>query len=157
MRVIVYGQAPSRTSDPTRPLSGRSGDHLARLAGLESAAQLAVYFDLRNLIDRWPGSAGEKGDAFPRRLAQERAESEIRGFQRDDRVLLLGREVAAAFGLSAVPCLTETALGDGRATVLPHPSGANLAYNEPSTRERVSLLLRRLLTEVERQAPHVPA
>ncbi len=73
VKTILLGIAPSRTSDPVRPFSGRSGARLARLLDLpERGLSLDRVFELRNVLDYWPGRvSGGRGDRFP--MAEARA------------------------------------------------------------------------------------
>jgi len=131
MRTIFIGQAPSRYSDPRRPLiGGRSGTKLQELCGF-SLRQYFEAFERRNLLPEWPGPGRDKGDAFPAGLAHEAAKAMLAGL-RARRAVLLGRGVAEAFGLCAPP-LEWTRLpcpgGWYEAAYLPHPSGLNHWWN----------------------------
>lgn len=138
-RVVLVGQAPSRGSDPKRPLSGRSGEFLSLLAGFPVRRR----FELRNLLDVFPGKKG-KGDAFPlwkARLAAWELTKKLKG----RRVVLLGQNVARAFGMARRGLfhwepgpwpIRETA-------VFPHPSGINLFWNSPVNRLVGEVFLKR--------------
>jgi uracil-DNA glycosylase len=150
--VIIYGQAPGRVSGP--PLGGRAGRLLADLAGLVGYAELAERFEIRNLLPYWPGPASGKGDRFSSAEARARAEGELRYLAAGDRLLLLGKGVQKAFGVSGDPCTsTEIRLrGRGQAApasltayLLPHPSGVNLWWNDPENREAASRFFREIL------------
>jgi hypothetical protein len=136
----VVGEAPSRTSDPHQALTGgRSGRFLAELAGLEPH-QLGFLFCLVNLLPELP--AEDRKDALMR-SAGVRLGPALAG----RRVLVLGRRVARALGLSAG--LLEEDPGSIDALVLPHPSGLNRGWQDPELRPRVAALLR---TEARRAA-----
>lgn len=143
-RPLIVGYAPSRTSDPKRPLSGPCGDRLADLMGV-SALDFVRRFERVNVFDAWPGKDG-KGDGFDPLAAFDRAkEIDIRG----RKVLLLGRRVAAAFGLECalepcVPKLVEFPPSEFVSIVVmvPHPSGVNLWWNSEENRERARKALR---------------
>jgi hypothetical protein len=147
----MIGQAPGRTPGPV--LGGRAGRRLAELAGIDD---LSEFFELRNLLDRFPGKAG-KGDAFPiveARAAALRLMPELN----ERRVILLGRNVASAFPHESVrtaPYLFWIRTGDEWSTttwlVLPHPSGVNLWWNDPRHVADASALLRRLVDEARRR------
>jgi uracil-DNA glycosylase len=62
-RPIIVGQAPGPNTDPLEPLSGRSGARLAELCGITHPEFLA-RFDRRNLLPKFPGRSGGKGDAW---------------------------------------------------------------------------------------------
>ncbi len=107
VEAILIGQAPARSSRPGAwPLEGRCGERLARLAGLSCYDELAAVFAVANLLPRWPGKEG-KGDGFPRRRAARAARRmhRVLGEEEWPRVVLLGRNVAGAFGLAGAPFL----------------------------------------------------
>jgi hypothetical protein len=142
-RVLVVGQAPGRTGDPTRPFDSRrgSGRRLAELAGVEAISDVA---DVVNVLDSWPGAAGQKGDRFPMGAARRAAARvDLGGY---DRVLLIGRGVAAAFGVSA-PFLVWFPLRGAEAAVVPHPSGVNHWWNDGSNKERARGFFREVFRE----------
>jgi uracil-DNA glycosylase len=152
----LVGQAPSRESDPTRPFSGRSGARLAALAGVEHD-RLAEAFRLRNVIDWYPGPGrgGEKGDAFPMRVARPAAIALARTFEIGASVILVGLNVARAFRVGSEKpltwfrCAVVHDLPGGvarfvgfRAAIIPHPSGINRWWNEPANELAAAEFLR---------------
>ena len=105
---------------PGPALLGRSGRQLATALGMDPDAY-AVAFRRRNLLATWPG-----GDRWPTALAVATAQRmTLCGV-----VILLGRRVAHAFGLVALPPLAWVPLGDATLAVLPHPSGLNRSWND---------------------------
>lgn len=151
MDLLIVGEAPSRTgSKPgSSPLSGRAGARLAELMGV-SAAEYEDRFERVNLLGEWPGSAG-KGSAFPVLPAM------VRAFELREgpwtHYLLLGRRVAAAFGLRAdCPYLHWYDLSGSpadlvtskRVAVLPHPSGIVTWWNSAPNRAAARAFMRRL-------------
>jgi hypothetical protein len=141
MVVYLVGQAPSRTSDPSRPLAGRPCAFLGSLVGLDADA-FRRRFRCLNLLQAFPGKAG-KGDAFPIAPARSAA-AQVRG----RRLLLLGRNVARAFGHADAPLLRWERRGGRLVAVLPHPSGINVWWNEPRNRRAARRFLRETLEEV---------
>src|SRR6266699_602985 len=130
---MIIGQAPSSFQvEAALPLHGRCGEVLSYLAGLVSVEKLAEVFELRNVLDEYPGKAGKKGDKFPIALARERASmiaQELAGSNR--RVVLLGRGVCRAFDrgdLEPFAWQRESFWGFWVA-MIPHPSGVNLFWN----------------------------
>jgi hypothetical protein len=113
---FLVGQAPSRTS--RAPLDGRCGKRLAELAGLSGYDELTAFFAVGNLHREYPGRRGDKGDHFDRALAREAALRfhELFGSECWDRVVLLGRNVAHAFGLAGAPYLSWLAPTTGDET-----------------------------------------
>ena len=135
-KLLVVGQAPSKTAGKVRAFDGASGERLARLLGLSLDAFLRNV-DTRNLLGRWPGKHGgkyahrDKGDRFPISAARRRAralQKEIHAL-RWPVVVLCGRRVADAFGVSA-PFLGWERRGAIEVLVVPHPSGCNLWWND---------------------------
>lgn len=133
MRPLLIGQAPGRRTDPEEPLSGRCGARLADLCGVE-LPEFMERFERVNLLDRFPGKAG-KGDKFPIDKARKAA-IDVLLFNpvRDRRVVMLGGNVAKAFGFPASEPMFWSRV-DGAAfwvAFFPHPSGVNRWFNEPS-------------------------
>lgn len=139
MKPIIVGQAPSRSSDPSEPLSGRSGERLAFLCNCTHGEFLAA-FERRNLLDAFPGKDG-KGDGFvspgeARLLAIPLISQFI-----DRRIILLGNMVATAFGVEYPHYAFFRHLGASY-TVTPHPSGINRHWNEPGSVQTAAVFWR---------------
>lgn len=145
MRPLLVGEAPGRQTVGARPFTGRTGRRLERLAGVD---RLYDHFDVVNLLDRWPGPAGV-GSAWPMLEARVRAEvvkQQARVARRPRNVVLVGRRVAAAFGLRELDFLTWGFLGPrARVAVLPHPSGVSHWWNDPENVEAAAAFLRDLV------------
>lgn len=147
MRVVLLGQAPSRGTEGAAPFSGQSGRRLAELAGLEHR-DFGSVFELRNVINWWPGSAGKKGDRFPMAVARERAltlQDELVG----RRVVFVGLGVSRAFSVPDGELMVwrrERHLGFDFA-VMHHPSGINTWWNDPDNRDAAATFLGRLADE----------
>lgn len=127
-RVVIIGQAPSRLSDPSEPLSGNSGRRLASLAGL-SLPEFLDRFERRNLLDAWPGKAG-KGDAFVRAGEARALAESLRAGLATRRVVLLGTAVARAFGLPGGSLRVPPLLG-GLVRDVPAPFGDEPVVERP--------------------------
>ena len=136
--VIVVGQAPSKTSDPRRPLSGRSGRRLCALLGVTSLRA----FRCVNLIQRYPGAASGKGDKFNPTRAR-RAAHRLIAENQGEVFLLLGRGVAQAFNLR-MPFFEWRDVHGVKVGVIPHPSGVNFMYNDPTVRDQVAPFVRKV-------------
>ena len=143
-RVALIGQAPARVMYGDRPFSGRSGKKISELAGVRFE-DLGDHFALFNLLPRWPGRQGDKGDAFPMREARQKA-SEMRTVRRYARVVFVGRKVAEAFRFKGEFCEWGP-WENSWAMVMPHPSGVNLWYNDKRNVLRMRRILRRVLRE----------
>lgn len=165
-RGLVIGQAPplpsEHLSSDYKPLQGQPEKRLARLAGL-SLDDLWASFDRLDLLGWCPGkkdrksyhlwSAGYRkhrcdGHRFPlptARLVAARLRS-FGGLERYAVVVLCGRLVAAAFGLSLDRSVPWTEEQDGvRFLVLPHPSGVSHFWNDEESWHRAALVFRSAL------------
>jgi len=141
VKPLVIGQAPSSTSDPAWPLSGRSGRRLAALCGVDHGVFLDA-FDRVNLIPVFPGKAG-KGDAFP--IEEARRSAAIVKAMSPRTVIILGDNVRRAFDvLDDAPMFRWFRLGPHCAAVAPHPSGVSRWWNDPMNAERARLFWRGL-------------
>lgn len=146
MRVVIVGQAPSRSSRGKRPFEGASGRRIAALAGLGSYEALAGRCVLVNLLRRWPGAAPSgKGDAFPWRRAERAARDLAAQVAPGDVVVLAGRNVARCFGLRATTFFGRVALGGAEAYVVPHPSGVSHWWNDAGNRKAAAEFFRRVV------------
>lgn len=141
-RLVIVGQAPSRSSDPDRPFSGRSGARLRDLLGAGAIERA----EKRNLLPRYPGRGAKagKGDAFPRKAASQAAASLLTSLE-GAYVILVGVGVAEAFGFSRpVPLLcARYTLQDCAVLVIPHPSGVCRWWNDPANVRAARRTLRR--------------
>jgi hypothetical protein len=147
MTVRVYGQAPGpgQQGRPGVPFSG-SG-RLADLAGVtpETLAERGWMF--RNLLDYYPGPNDDgSGDLFPMWEARRAAALERLAWQADDRILLMGRRVAAAFR-AELPYFEWTRLIESGVdvAVFPHPSGRNRYWNSGERADAARAFLREMV------------
>lgn len=147
MRPLLIGQAPPPSYDPAThsPLypvpEHATGGRLAALAGLSAHEYLATFQRI-NLLREFPGRrrhpCGTRRDHWPRAEARSAAEA-IAPLLGDRTVVLLGRNVARAFGLEGaefhvwrtvhVPYPPDQPVLFSAACV-PHPSGLNRWYND---------------------------
>lgn len=133
-RVVLVGESPEMTSDPEKPLNGRIGAWLKRVAwpDLGERAQ-AVRFDQAftccTLLGEWPG----EGLSFPIKkgmVAMERLEPEL-----DGRVVVaLGESVQVLMGAGSTFTFWGHRGGFDFAG-MPHPSGLNRWWNHRLNRE----------------------
>jgi uracil-DNA glycosylase len=138
-KLLLVGQAPSRTGDPTAVLQGRSGIWLADLMGV-SLSEYLERTDRINLFDGWTGRSG-KGDAWDAAAARERASAMVPGLS-GRRVIFVGRNVTTAFGLPRLPWMTWTDAFGAKVSVTPHPSGIVRWWNDEVNRNAASSFLR---------------
>ena len=135
MKTILVGMSPIK-GDPKEPLSGPSGRRLAALAGLDLDDFLS-YLERVNLVvdgKRDVASVIAKADA-------------LREKWKGRNVILLGRQVAAAFRLNpdGYEYFQMQALEPGfEAAVCPHPSEKTHWWNEPVNVERAREFMLRL-------------
>jgi len=117
---------------------------LAFLCGI-SIPEYLNTFERINLLRDWPGKQG-KGDAFFLDEAKKVADRiQLKGRM----VVLLGKNVAKAFGVSQLPWMTWAELRDGRVAVLPHPSGLNLWYNVLENSKRAQKFMKYVLKKAK--------
>lgn len=149
-RPLIVGLAPSaRAGAGDRPLTGRSGERLARLAGL-SPEEFWEIFDRTNLLAEHPGRrSGGRGDVFgptEATRATERA-SELLAGTSHPTLIVLGRKAAEAFGLRETPWFSFVYRGGVRIAAAPHPSGFSAYWNEPVNRCEAAAFWSRLARE----------
>lgn len=156
--IALVGQAPGK-GDPKTPLMGRCGRRLAFLMGVGFPSEYAELFARVNLLDEYPGSSKGKGDLFSVTNAREPA-AEITALLEAscNEVVLLGKNVARAFGVVEVDWLERFELVDGvRAAIVPHPSGANYWWNDPKNRRAAATFLRRVADRGRKTCPEKPS
>lgn len=149
MRPLLVGEAPSRTSDPARPFSGRSGARLARLMDVEQD-ELSAYFELVNLFEEYPGLGSGKGTAWDPVAAAARARLLVvtsgRFTSQRDVVCVGKRVLSAVVGIAGWPYF-DWLHGAGpwrRVAHIPHPSGINPWWNDAGHLAQASAFLRSL-------------
>jgi hypothetical protein len=134
-RLWLVGESNPRGGDPSHALlawpRGSAGDRLRVALGLSDLDYLC-RFERRNLLDRGAWSA---------RRAREAAEDLVRA-SRAAPLVLLGRRVAAAFGVEYLPFVI---FADPQPKlVLPYPSGRCRAWNDPRAAARARTMVREL-------------
>ena len=129
--MIVVGQAPGSRTNPAEPLSGASGRRLANLCELP-LNDFLLCFERVNLLASYPGPNG-KGDAFFLTEARAAAAALIGKIATRKFVVLLGLNVARAFGHRAPWFAWRDAFKDSETwiAVAPHPSGISHWWNDP--------------------------
>lgn len=143
-RLLLIGQAPSRTGDPSKVLAGRAGVWIADLMGISLAEYLA-WTDRMNLFDEWTGKGG-KGDRWSLPEARDRA-SRMVPLLTGRRVIFIGRNVAAAFGEPRIGWMTWIERFEARVAAIPHPSGIVLWWNDQRNRSAAAEFLRKAFGE----------
>lgn len=149
MRIQFVGQAPSQETDGQPPFTGKCGVFLANLLGLTQKEMLEQH-DFINVLDHWPGR-GVGGDKFPLIQAKTAARDKLEMLREKPVVILLGNNVARAFGATQFRYFTYYEIRNPvnpsdiivkRMAVVPHPSGVNRLWNIPGNRETASKFLR---------------
>jgi hypothetical protein len=141
-KLALVGEAPgprTRADCPFYPYPRTSAaGRLLALLGW-SRSKYLLTFARMNLLSEWPG------DSFPIARARECVPHIVAALH-PRPMLLMGKGVAAAFGVSALPpCVLverrvpHIELGEvlAKVAVIPHTSGRNLWYNDPGNRNRV--------------------
>jgi hypothetical protein len=146
-KLLLIGQAPSRTSDPRKPLEGEPlASKLCALFGCTRKEYLAKT-ERHNVLQYWPGKKA-KGDELPwldARRGAERLRKKLLG----RRVVFIGQATAAYFYNWGRPLRWERAFVDDifepftKVAILPHPSGINRWWNDPANRRRAKQFMRR--------------
>lgn len=140
--IAIIGEAPgprTRADMPFYPYppSSAAGRLLSYL-GWERSRYL-LTFARRNLLDEWPGPT------FPVAKARECVPHVVAALH-PRPLLLMGKGVSAAFGVTGLPPLqlamvrvphAELDHVDAQVAIVPHTSGRNLWYNDPSNRAAV--------------------
>jgi hypothetical protein len=141
-RLALVGEAPgprTRADCPFYPYPPNSAaGRLLALLGW-SRSQYLLTFARMNLLSEWPGPS------FPVAKAKECVPHVVAALH-PRPMLLMGKGVAAAFGVPALPAcvlverhVPHSELGTvlARVAIVPHTSGRNLWYNDPSNRVKV--------------------
>jgi len=142
MKPLLVGEINSRNDNPAFDLyplpPEAAGGRLCKLLGITSRQYLRTFDRVNLCRNKWVASDAK----IVARLVNLNRPA----------VILLGRKVAAAFGMSGAAPFTKTAVKvGGRGTVfytIPHPSGRNRVWNDPANVTR----LRRLLSPILRGA-----
>lgn len=144
-RLILVGQAQNRRGDP--PLLGRVGNRMRDLLGISADR----YLDLErcNLLERWPGRRGPKGDRFPRTTAARIAGTMLDILDAESPapvvILAVGIAVGRAFGTDVRTLFNRQRMRPRVCVaVMPHASGTCRWWNEKVNVTKARRALRRL-------------
>lgn len=149
MKPLLVGQDPAwLPTGGDRPafVGSDSGERLAKLAGLESSAELLEFFDLDNVFR-------EKQSRWDKYEADTRADEILNDayVQGRDVVVFLGSKARDAAGIRK--CLPMTmhrhpVYGGVMTAWMWHPSGLTRAWNDEVTREAARVFLTSLIGRV---------
>lgn len=141
--VAKGGEAWAEAESARLALTGSVGTKLASMLGMERL-EFCVTFRRENLNHRFYGKQG-KGDAFNNDEARLRARL-LDDHSSAKKFVLLGREVAASFGITH-GFLSHLRIGGKEYLLLPHPSGINSWWNNPENKQRAIEALRKFVNE----------
>ena len=140
-KVILVGESNPYGADPYYALypcpDGCAGHRLCRLVlNMTRCTYLAAFERVNLCAGKWS-------------IKEARARAEEIGYL-NDRVVLLGSKVSAAFGVAFEPFTIKRQSDTGQAlAILPHPSGLCRLWNEPQAFERARLTVYQLAPELE--------
>lgn len=132
--VLVVGEAPSKIGCGS-PITPDSPTGRAMAAYLEGIPARAVNLIQHPIPDGWTKEV---------KAIAKREVASIVGIPNVDMdtelkqgevLILLGRQVAAAFGLNGVPFFYDDVVEPGAIIVVPHPSPRSRYWNKPENRE----------------------
>lgn len=139
-KLMIVGQAPSRTSDAGEVLRGKSGEKLRAMLGLSIAEFVRVT--RVNLAPFWDGKRG-KGDAFD--ADPDLVAAALAIAQAHEITLVLGKAVAKALRLPAgIGYFVPLNRKETTYYVVPHPSGVNRWWNASRNRREAERFFGRL-------------
>ncbi len=155
MRIQFVGQAPSQETEGKPPFTGKCGKFLAEVLLGTTQEQMLKDHDFINVLDYWPGK-GLGGDKFPMDKAQAEAQKKLDILRNKRVVILLGNNVARAFGAKSFSYLSWYEIRNPqnsndvivpRMAVIPHPSGINRYWNRPENRTVVAKFLKYIVDQ----------
>ena len=154
-RILLVGQAPSKKVTPALDAStpGSASFRLLALMGI-TRDEYMERFARVNLLDYWPGSinGSGSGDKFPKKEAQDSARRILAQFQYPWKILCVGQRVGECFIHKSrltyyewmlCPSNYPPAVRD--VAVIPHTSGLNRYWNDPSNVKLAEKFLRNKL------------
>lgn len=165
-RMIFVGEAPNSalwnrlmTEEPdplvrTRivlrlALTGRCGDRIASLLGIDDCVTFARRFQRTNLNVSCHGKEGA-GHKFHEIEGIKRARLVIDDLSAGDRVVMCGKRVARAFGFKKIENLNNVTGEKGIIFfLLPHPSGLVKFWNDPYRTMVASSRLKRFVHDLK--------
>jgi hypothetical protein len=135
LKVVLVGQAPPHYGSNEFALypapTGCAGWWLCRYMGLEQTEYLRL-FERTNVLSRFPGKL-KSGDKFPMAEAVA-ASGPLAAALGGRRVVLVGKQVATAFGMGGNPMAVFGPHRGFTGAWVPHPSGRNRMWNDPAVR-----------------------
>lgn len=130
-------------ADHGEPVGGYTGKRLARLIGVTDEEYLEAY-----RVNLWEHDSTETIDQAAKRIAVELA-PKLDGYL----TILLGRRVAASFGLPKAPFLTAWRIVRGESTIVvalvSHTSGRSRLYNDAEYRTRTNNFLLGIISQAD--------
>jgi hypothetical protein len=161
-KLALVGEAPgprTRADCPFYPYPPNSAaGRLLAILGWTRSKYLLTFARI-NLLSEWPGPS------FPVAKARECVPLVV-STMHPRPMLLMGKGVAAAFGVSELAPLTlytvplpheELGTVFARIAIVPHTSGRNLWYNDPANRDAVREFIDSLVPQEHMPVLTVPA
>ena len=154
-RPLLLGEAPSKHGDPLRPLSGEPARKLAEWAALtaeprNSYTELTRLFRVMNVFDSYeaayPWSVPRARNRWARWLLSDRGPLVV---------VCLGRRAADTVDpdpRGMRPWGSWLRVGRLSMSLIPHPSGLNLLYNDRRMRDLAGRVLQEAISEARRVA-----
>ena len=154
-RILLVGQAPSKKVTPALDAStpGSASFRLLALMGI-TRDEYMERFARVNLLDYWPGSinGSGSGDKFPKKEAQDSARRILAQYEYPWRILCVGHKVGECFlpkmrvkYYDWLLCISNYPPAVRDVAVIPHTSGLNRYWNDPSNVKLAEKFLRNKL------------
>ena len=144
---LIIGEQPSKNGNPEQPLEGRIGHRMAEWMGI-TYEQYLDFFVRVNLLPQRIEYSG-KGTDFNVKLARRSAKQIEETFTPGRIVVICGKRAASAFGIVKTDYFEWFALNHAKAVIVPHPSGVNRWFNDPSNEMKMMAFCRVLVRIVE--------
>ena len=154
-KILLVGQAPSKNGgygdkalDAGIPTS--ASGRLLKLMGIPRDEYLDTFTRV-NLLDYWPGAlASGRGDKFPIAEARESAKRILAQFQFPWKILCVGQRVGECFIHKSrlkyyewTLCASNFPPAMRDVAIIPHTSGLNRYWNDPSNVKLAENFLRK--------------
>lgn len=142
-KAVLLSLEPLNLATIALALPNKSEATMRRLSALcgVKIEELGKVFELAHLVK--PGT--HKGHIFPMKEAKRAAES----FQVEGRrIVCIGRGVAWSFGLRQLQPFVWAFYQNTAIAYIPHPSGANIYYNDGKNWERAKAFMTGLVSDL---------
>jgi len=151
-KILLVGQAPSRNRRPALDAStpGSASSRLLVLLDI-TRDEYMERFARVNLLDYWPGAlATGKGDKFPIIEAKNSAKRILAHYEFPWKILCVGQRVGECFIAKSrvkyyewIMCASNFPPAVRDVAIIPHTSGLNRYWNDPSNVKLAENFLRK--------------